>query len=233
MSVSSPIQPKDWVVEHRTIGDEGHPLLIIDNFNDQPDAWRKFAGIQSFAKLAPYYPGVRAAVSLDYLQIVLPPLLPLLANVFGYAKGARPVECFFSMVTTPPEELAPLQRMPHFDGGGDEKLALLHYLCPAEKGGTAFYRHRSTGFESVPDARFPTYKDAIEADVQRLGAPEKRYTNDSTELFERIEACDARYNRAVIYRGTNIHAIDIPDDFDFDPSPETGRLTINTFLQPA
>lgn len=228
-----PPRPENWKVETSTIGDERHPLLIIDNFTDQPEAWQKFAGIQSFAKLAPYYPGIRAPVSMDYLQIVLPPLLPLLASTFGYAKGTRPIECFFSIVTTPADDLATLQCMPHFDGGGDEKLALLHYLCPAEKGGTAFYRHRSTGFESVPDARFQDYKAAIERDVASHGEPPKAYVSGSTPLFEKIGACEAKYNRAVIYRGTNLHAIDLPDGFDFDPNPATGRLTVNTFLMPA
>ncbi len=223
----------NWDITQTTIGDEKAPLLMIDNFAPEPDAWVKFGATQSFAKLAPYYPGVRAPITRDYLQIHIPPLLPLLADVFGYARGAKFVEVFYSIVTTAPEDLVAMQSMPHFDGGGDEKLALLHYLCPASMGGTAFYRHRSTGYETISDARHAHYKKSLEADVKTHGLPESGYICGSTPIFERIGHCDAAYNRAVIYRGTSLHAIDIAENFAFDPSPESGRLTINTFLQPA
>lgn len=222
-----------WQITHKTIGDEKEPLLIIDNFAPQAEAWVKFGAVQTFDKLAPYYPGVRAPISQDYLQIHIPPLLPLLADIFGYENGANLVEVFYSIVTTPPAHLLPIQCMPHFDGGGDEKLALLHYLCPTSMGGTAFYRHKSTGFQTVPDAKYPTYKASLEADITTHGMPEAAYFSKTNPVFERIGSCEAAFNRAVIYRGTNLHAIDIPEDFAFDPSPETGRLTINTFLLPA
>lgn len=223
----------NWKITRRTIGAEKEPLLIIDNFAPQAEAWVKFGALQTYKKLAPYYPGTRAPISQDYLQIHIPPLLPFLADMFGYKNGANLVEVFYSLVSTPPEDLVPMQRMPHFDGGGDEKLALLHYLCPAEMGGTAFYRHKSTGFQTVPDARFPHYKAALEAEIKEHGLPQEDYIRNSTPIFERIDACKAAFNRAVIYRGTNLHAIDIPEDYTFDPSPETGRLTINTFLLPS
>lgn len=222
-----------WQITHKTIGAEKEPLLIIDQFSPQPEAWVKFGAIQTYAKLAPYYPGKRAPISQDYLQIHLPPLVPLLADVFGYQKGVKPIEVFYSVVSTPPEHLLPMQRIPHFDGRGDQKLALLHYLCPASMGGTAFYRHRSTGFQTVPDAKYPAYKASLESDVAKHGMPDAEYFRGSNAIFERVGSCQAAFNRAVIYRGTNLHAIDIPEDFAFDPSPETGRLTINTFLLPA
>jgi len=222
-----------WKIDRQQIGAEKEPLLIIDNFAPQADAWVKYAGILNFKKLAPYYPGVRAPISADYLRLHVEPLQPLLAETFGYRSGAKLVEAFYSIVTTPPDELVPLQRMPHFDGGGDEKLALLHYLSPASMGGTAFYRHKSTGYQTVPDAKYPAYKASLEADVEKHGLPAPDYFRNSNDMFERIGSCDAAFNRAVIYRGTNLHAVDLPEGFAFDPSPQTGRLTINTFLLPA
>lgn len=222
-----------WKIKIRYVGAEKEPLLIIDNFAPQAEAWVKFAGIQSFKKLAPYYPGVRAPISSDYLRLHVQPLQSLLADVFGYKSGAKLVEAFYSIVTTPPAELAPLQCIPRFDGGGDEKLALLHYLCPASMGGTAFYRHKSTGYQTVPDAKYPAYKASLEADVALHGMPASAYFRASNDIFERIDSCEANFNRAVIYRGINLHAIDLPASFAFAPSPETGRLTINTFLLPA
>ncbi|MEL7482389.1 MAG: DUF6445 family protein [Pseudomonadota bacterium] len=225
--------PARWRVQRGHLSDSDEPILVIDDFSEQPDAWVKFAATRPFRKLAPYYPGVRSEVSQDYLKLHLPPLLPLVADVFGCSAGVRPTECFFSMVTDRPETLAPLQRMPHIDGGGDDKLALLHYLCHENQGGTAFYRHRSSGRSRIPAAEFGAYETALERDVAAHGLPVAAYPRGSSELFEKTGACPAAYNRAVIYRGINLHAIDIPADFDFDPRPGHGRLTINTFLLPA
>lgn len=233
MQIYNPPGFPDWKITRQAIGDEQEPLLIVDNFAPQPEAWVKFASIQTFKKLAPYYPGVRAPISQDYLQIHLPPLLPLLAETFGYMNGAKLIEVFYSIVTTPATDLLPMQRMPHFDGGGDQKLALLHYLCSESMGGTAFYKHKSTGFQTVTDDRHQAYKMQLEKDVAKAGMPKADYIRNSSKLFEHIGSCPAAFNRAVIYRGTNLHAIDIPKDFAFDPSPVTGRLTINTFLLPA
>ena len=73
------------------------------------------------------------------------------------------LETYFSIVTTPPEALAPIQRLPHVDGLEPDRIAILVYLSGAEQGGTAFYRQRSTGFETVNAARFPAFEAALKA----------------------------------------------------------------------
>jgi len=76
-------------------------------------------------------------------------LLDVFQTVFNY--GASKVslqECFYSLVTTPADKLNMVQRIPHVDGGNDKKLALLHYLCGQDFGGTAFYKQLKTGFET-------------------------------------------------------------------------------------
>ena len=162
----------------------------------------------------------------------MPALTPLLNEVFGFRGEPRITECNYSLVTTIPSALKPPQYIPHFDGGGDGMIALLHYLCPPSDGGTAFFRHRSTGFETVLDKNYePIYKPALLRDAETFGMPAQRYFRESDQIFERIGACSAAFNRAIIYRGANLHAIDIPDEFRFDPSPMTGRLTVNTFIK--
>jgi len=42
-----------------------------------------------------------------------------------------------------------LQRIPHVDSFLGSQLAFVHYLFKADPGGTAFYRHRGTGFEII------------------------------------------------------------------------------------
>ncbi|HEY5806996.1 MAG TPA: DUF6445 family protein, partial [Povalibacter sp.] len=51
-----------------------------------------------------------------------------------------------------------------------------------------------------------------------------------TPLFERIARYEAVFNRALIYRGSLLHSVNVPNDFVPDTNPRTGRLTLNTFL---
>ncbi len=225
--------PDSWHIQTKRVGEEGLPLLLIDNAVREPDVLALTARQLAFKPIAPSYPGIRAVVPNAYLHEVMPGLLGLLRDVFGYRHGAALQECFFSLVTTRPEALTPMQRLPHFDGVGDEKVAVLHYLCGPEMGGTHFFRHRSTGYESVTSKRFATYKTTVEAEVDRDGLPPQRYPTASGTLFECIASIPAVYNRIVAYRGIALHSIGIPDDFSFAPTPESGRLTVNTFLRPA
>ncbi len=221
-----------WRLRVRRVGREQQPLVIIDDFVADPEALFDEARAARFEAIAKLYPGVRAPVGPAYLETVLEPLQSVFKDVFGYQTDAQVQECFYSLVTTPAEALKPAQRLPHFDGVGDEKLAVLHYLCPARMGGTAFYRHRSTGWETVTSERFEAYRSAVHKDVERHGLPGASYVRSDTALFEQIDVVPARFNRTVIYRGVNLHAINLARDFDFGADPDSGRLTINTFVKP-
>jgi hypothetical protein len=59
----------------------------------------------------------------------------------------------------------------------------------------------------------------------------KGYINGSTDQFEEIASFDAIFNRLVMYRGTSLHSGRIGSDYNFDPSPATGRLTITSFFE--
>ena len=98
----------------------------------------------------------------------------------------------YSIVTTRPAELTPIQRLPHFDGLEPERIALLHYLSGAEQGGTAFYRHRSTGYETITADRHAAYDAALHRDVARHGLPVPAYISGDTPIYERIARFAAR-----------------------------------------
>ena len=231
-ATQKPDLPERWRVSAEMIGREKMPVVQIDNFVAEPDRLVADARTADFQAIAPYYPGVRAAVRAPYFADISQGLTLILAGIFGYQRGFKLEECVYSLVTRPADELAPMQSMPHFDGVNDRKLALLHYMCETNAGGTAFYRHRSTGYEVVTDARFPGYKKALEADVARVGMPKKDYPRGSSDLFEQTARYAAAYNRAIIYPGIVLHSIDIPEDFPFNADAESGRLTVNSFLTP-
>ena len=143
----------------------------------------------------------------------------------------RRIEGDFSIVTTPREDLELLQCIPHIDTVDPGQIAVLHYLCRPEHGGTAFYRHRRTGFESVSAGRLPVYEQAIDADLRALGHPGRDYIHGDTPMFERIAHVGAAFNRLVLYPSMILHSGSIGFDYRFDADPASGRLTANAFLQ--
>jgi len=221
-----------WKAKLHTIGEESMPLLVIDNFYPAPDMLVQDAALKTFSANAPYYPGIRAKVPSAYFNPIMAGLLDVFQTVFNY--GASKVslqECFYSLVTTPADKLNMVQRIPHVDGGNDKKLALLHYLCGQDFGGTAFYKQLKTGFETVPGAKFQAYSEAVKAEHERFGAPEPAYFNESDARFEKIYEVEAQYNRAAIYFGVNLHAV-IIGQAALSTDVSSGRLTVNSFFTP-
>ncbi len=212
-------------VEH--IGSDNEPVVIIDDFHPEPDRLRAMAAQSTFQTFAPYYPGVQAQADARHLIPVDPVLRDVLRNIFGIKTGISVVQCTFSLVTTPEADLAPIQRLPHVDTTDAGRIALLHYLSGSETGGTAFYRHRATGLDTLTPERFEFYKAALEPE----GLPKSGYMRGSDDRFEMIHHVAAKPNRAVLYRSRLLHSGMIPEDANFSADPAQGRLTVNTFFQ--
>ncbi len=219
-----------WDVKIEYHGTEQQPVIIIDNFASDPEGLKKAASSQQFGIMGPYYPGIRSAVAPDSVIEFTKNLASLVADVFG-ASQFDIVESLYSLVTTPAERLMPIQRLPHFDGLDPRRLALLHYLGTPEQGGTAFYRHRSTGYETVTADRFEHFSKTLEADVQRDGLPIARYISGDTPLYDQIALHEAKFNRAILYRGITLHCAHIDAGTTLTADPLRGRLTVNTFLE--
>ncbi len=213
------------------IGRSQEPVVIIDGFSANPDALAKAAASMTFEDNSRYYPGIRAACDPDYLGQRADVLKQVLIDVFGADKGAVLVECNYSLVTTSPEDLAPIQRLPHYDSTDPKRLAVLHYLCGPEGGGTAFYRHRATGHEYISQGELHPYSKLLQKEFREIGAPQQDYIRSSNDQFEQIGWVDAAYNRLVMYRGWRLHSGLIPAGLTLSDDPAKGRLTINTFLQ--
>ncbi len=211
-------------------GTEQQPVLVVDNFFENPDMLIADAEMLSFRPIGPHYPGIRAEVHSAMLGRFLGGVEALIAETFGIARPFTDVECAYSLVTTPPSSLTPIQRLPHFDNTDPGRIAVLHYLTCGEEGGTSFYRHRSTGFETVTLDRLAPYSTALEADVAAHGPIAPAYIGGDTPIFERIAHYEVQFNRAIIYRGHTLHCADIPDGMALPTDPATGRLTVNTFI---
>ena len=97
--------------------------------------------------------------------------------------------------------------------------------------GTAFYRHRSTGFEAITPPRKAIYHDQLEAELRLGGVPRPAYADGETGLFEHLFAAPARYNRALLYRSNRLHSGAIPAGAALPADPATGRLTVTAFFR--
>lgn len=218
-----------WSLSVVRQGDEQQPVIIIDGFAPDPDALRGDAGFLAFRPMGEHYPGIRAPVATRVLRPFLDALRPIVADTFGSGEMTV-VDAFYSLVTTAPAALAPIQRLPHFDEMAPTRLALLHYLANDESSGTAFFRHRATGYESINALRYPTYRRSLDADLRQHGMPKAAYIAGDTPIFTQVALHTGVFNRAILYRSNSLHCAAIPESVSLDTNPAAGRLTVNTFL---
>lgn len=211
------------------LGREGEPLLRVDRLMRDAGALVDYAANEN--RFAPAYgpdggyPGLRAPAPLDYVEAVVRALDPVLRDAFGLrAVRLGRAECNFSLITLDPRELAPSQRVPHVDTTDPLQFALLHYLCGPEHGGTAFYRHRATGYEAITPDRLPRYEAARTTDRD----PASGYIAGDTDAFEQVAGVDAAFDRLVVYRSRQLHSGLVAGAGS--PDPRKGRLTANIFL---
>jgi hypothetical protein len=218
-------------VKKLTIGREQSPLLVIDNLLADANSLVDLAASKVFADGASYYPGIRAKAPLGYQQFVLAQLRELFGETFGLqGRTLRFTACFFSLVTTPPEKLSHLQRIPHIDSVFSTELACIHYLFTRNHGGTSFYRHRSTGFEVVTQDRKAAYFEAVELEKAGPDQPAAGYIQGSTALYEQLHSEAGVFNRMLVYRRSSLHSGVIDSQASIDANPRTGRLSINGFI---
>jgi hypothetical protein len=210
-------------------------LVSLDNFLMAPEHAISQADLQNFAEITPQYPGVRAPLDPAVQAAWLAQLSPLLDQWFGAPVGGRgwTMQAWYSLVTTPTEALVPMQRLPHVDGTDPQQIAMMLYLHRTGHGGTAFFRHRSTGFEALTADTYPRYAAAVQAEYGRTGLPPAAYPTDGAPHFERVHVAEGTFNRAIFYRGNILHSGVIDNSAPLSPSPSEGRLTINAFFRAA
>lgn len=219
-------------LQARRIGAEGAPLLVIDQAVADPDRLVRKAARGHFTPQGAMFPGLRLRAPLSYEVFLERLLRPLLADHFGLPADGRMkfAMCHYSLVSQRPERLVFLQRIPHIDSAAANGLATVHYLFRGDWGGTAFYRHRSTGFETVDQTRHAEYFARLEAEELDEVADTPGYINGDSPLFERIDSVDGAFNRLVVYRRNSLHSGNIDNGRVPPPDVYAGRLSINSFI---
>lgn len=214
---------------------QSHAIVTVPGFLEYPENAIAEAVLQDFAKITPQYPGVRAALGPAVCAAWLAMLGPKLDAWFGAQRDGAPqgwtMQAWYSLVTTPPADLLPIQRLPHVDGTEAAQVAMMLYLHRTDHGGTAFFRHLSTGLEALTAETYPRYAAAVQAEYGRTGLPPAAYPADGSPHFARTHAVPGHFNEAVFYRGNILHSGVIDNAAPLVADPRTGRLTINAFFR--
>lgn len=223
-------------VELKHIGRAGLEVMLIDNVLRDP------VGVAAFGFAQPYigdssnlYPGMRAAMPESFSSAFRAWITQILQqqDVLESDQSICRDLSYFSYVSTARTDLLPIQCIPHFDSTDPNLWAAVIYLCDARFGGTAFYRHRRTGYEEITRANLQNYQVALNHDMRVHGAPTKAYMNGDTSLFEMIFSSELKFNRAIVYPGRALHAARIAAHFEPPKSRDDWRLTITALLHAA
>lgn len=223
----------DAEVELVRIGRCGIKVSVIDNVLRDPHGVAALGFAQSYAEdRGNLYPGVRAAVPEGFstaFRAWLTPILQRSGMLESRQVIARDVS-FFSVVTTASKDLLPIQRIPHYDSTDPNLFAAVIYLCDPKFSGTAFYRHRRTGYEEITERNVGNYKLALNADMRMHGPPRKDYINGDNVLFETVFASELKFNRAIVYPARVLHAAKIEKGFSSPKDRSEWRLTVTALL---
>jgi hypothetical protein len=217
-----------------TVGQESTRVLIVDDLPADVSSIYDYARNRcKFSQESDtYYPGVRAPLPGAYSSTLRSIADGCIRNhyVIPREMEAASFAELFSIVTTPEEKLATLQRIPHVDRHEQHVYAVMHYLSPGQFGGTGFFRHKPTGFERVGKERREDYLAAVKAFIDKHGEPPAAYIRDTTHQYELIGSVEYRPNRLVIYPGNLLHSGLINPATDIYRGKGLARLTGNILL---
>lgn len=221
-------------IHHARIGNERVPLVVVDNVLHNPNTLIDYAAEQ--ARFAPAdgpeggYPGLKANVPIAYAEAIIRAINPIIRDAFELGGAALAQGgCTFSMVTRDPASLHPLQQIPHIDTAYPLQFALLHYLCGEEFSGTAFFRHKASGFETISPERLEHY-DEICAREQTERPPVGSYPTTAMAHYTQTGAVEAKFNRLAVYPSQLLHSGIIKQGQPLSLDPRNGRLTGNFFI---
>ncbi|MET0535702.1 MAG: DUF6445 family protein [Steroidobacter sp.] len=219
----------------QNIGTELRPLAVVENFAADPESLLAYAesGEPFHAVSGDLYPGIRKPAPGGYAESFCDQYGETLRGLFGLPPGSVPrvIFCALSITTIEPQRLRPVQRVPHFDTSAANQVAIVHYLCGPEHGGTSFYRHRNTGYETISQARIQGYAETLKREVMTQPHAAAKYMDGDDSLFEQVASYDARFNRALIYPSNVLHSGNIRCLSTPDAPPRAVRLTLNSFVR--
>jgi hypothetical protein len=215
-------------VQLRRIGPEQQPLLVVDDVLADPWAMVDAARAADFYRPPhTYYPGLNAPLPEAYYRTVVTALRGALEAAFGLSRAASlKYFGFFALATTPAGAAQPIQKIPHHDSPDPNRLAMVHYLCRGPHGGTGFFRHKATGWQSIGPDRHEPFLAASQDEHEDRAA----YAGGDMAHYEQVGEAEMVFNRLIVYRNHVLHA-GLLGQGGAASDPTEGRLTANGFLE--
>lgn len=223
----------DHNIQMLRIGESQTPILIIDDYLQTVEDLIEYAARRTTFSpdKTTFYPGIRSALPKAYVVASLKPLMKGLYRLFDIPIGLSPtpIDNYFSLITLPPEELTPMQTLPHYDTPDPNLIAVVHYLSPNQHGGTGFYRHNRSRTERVTSKNEQAYLYEAQSFAKK-GYP-KAYCDTSHPAYTCFYQVPFKQNRIVLYPGNLLHSALITTSKDTKADPKQGRLTSNMFIK--
>ena len=216
-------------IDVRRIGEEQQPVFVVDEAFNGCEDLVEFAAQSAFVTptAGSYYPGLNAHLPANYLSTLLPALERPLTEIFDALPGRLGRSYgFFGLTNLSPAQMAVRQSLPHTDSANARSFATVHFLS-ASFGGTAFYRHKATGFEVVSNVRANAFQTVRSREINSHDGQPRETLSD---LYEEIAHVEPVFNRLILYRATQLHAMRLENTDALNTNPKSGRLTANTFL---
>ncbi|MEP6342775.1 MAG: DUF6445 family protein [Maricaulaceae bacterium] len=214
----------------KRFGSEQEPVIVIDNYTESIERLKRRAYRAKYKVGQAFYPGIQAHEDPNYLGVRGEELTELMSNIFGVTGKIELESCNYSLVCRPRDKLAMAQCLPHYDAHDPSLFAIVHYIQAPENSGTAFYKHKRTGFETITEDRTDIYNRALQDDLADYGPPARDYFYDTNESYEMIGEIKAQPDQLIIYRGYTLHSGCIPSAVELTTNPLKARITLNSFL---
>ncbi|WP_105171541.1 DUF6445 family protein [Pseudoalteromonas sp. T1lg24] len=219
---------KNFTVSESYISGSEHKIIIIDNAFNDLDKIINYANNTAYfqppGKDGTLYPGSRDEMPAPYYEA----FTTLLGCVFPSSIKHQIARCWLSKITVKPDQLSPMQTMPHYDSLLNEDMAAVHYLSGNELGGTNFYRYRECENITLSQSDEPLIINMLK---QHQASKSTGYIEQSNEVFEKVHSVEAKPNRIVIYSGNILHSPSVTKYVDFDKKSPNSRTSINSFFK--
>ncbi|RUL77528.1 DUF6445 family protein [Dyella choica] len=209
-------------------------LCIIDNFYPDPDLVRRYALSLPFKEMESsqektYYKGQLTMPQHGFSQVGLELIADQLRKLIYWHMPTGEFRLIFEREQDDPDR----KTWVHFDSMVTRYAAIVYLNEPSQcEGGTAFYRHRETGWDDVPDFESSAWREAMARTNKTPETLLKTFEKDGFDIdskWDQLAAVPMRFNRCIVFDSRQFHA----RLSGFGRSSDDGRLTQNFFFNVA
>lgn len=206
-------------------------LLIVDDFYPDPLAVRKYALFLPFHEINSeqernYYKGKLTNAGHAFSQYGLELIAREIGKPITWPTQTGEFRLIFERAKDDPYRKTWI----HFDSMVTRYAGIV-YLNPPEQcdGGTAFYRHKETKWELLPDFESPSWNEVTKRTGKRFDTILETLREDGYKVNEKWDLLlqvPMRFNRCIVFDSRQFHA----RVSGFGKSQSDGRLTQNFFF---